>query len=172
MGHEGHLGRVLVYFTAGRLRTHCAACGKCNTSHAVAFSNRHSPVFQWSRIVYARRQVPAWRTTRGSWFVCCCRLQLDWHSIFGWRRQGACRLDCGWPSANGSVGRRCTSRNAIPKQSQLPARSHRRVAWFVVRNALAIPSARNRPWRSPLRVARSPCSKGRLLRRSCRVGAN
>ena len=79
------------------------------------------------------------------------RLQLDRHPVGRRRRQGARRLDRRRPPAHGPVGRRHPPGDAVPAQPPLPPRSHGRGARPALRHALAVPAARDRARRAPLR---------------------
>ena len=67
-------------------------------------------------------------------------------------------------SANGSLGRRHRSHDALPEQPELPARPHQGGARPALRHALAAPSVGDRTTRSHLAAARSTGGSRSLLR--------
>ena len=124
----------------------------------------HPAVLQRPRVVHAGRPLPARRDPRRHGSVRRVRLQLDRHPVVRRRRQGAGGLDRRRSSADGPVGRRHPTDDAVPGQRQLPARPHGRDARAAVRHALALPTAGDGSRRPALGAARPAGRAGCLLR--------
>ena len=141
-------------------------------SHADPGRRRHPTVLQRPRELHARRPLPARRGAGAARPVRRRRLQLDRHPV---RRAAPARC---WPNGSSTAARRSTcgtstSAACMPFQTQphLPPRPHRRDARPALRDALALPAARDRPRRAPLAVPRPAGGARRVLRRDRRLGA-